>query len=150
MKKLKINSHIILEKIDKNNDLHINELFKLYNSRPDYHKISALNKITITKHKKFVKNHPYRFWFLIKLKNQYIGTLYLSYENNMGIYVGKSYEKVIKILVKKTTSKIKPIKGKLSIMQSYYTFNISTKNKNYSKIFTSMNYKKIQETFLIK
>ena len=36
-------------------------------------------------HTHFVRNHPYRIWYLIKSKNQFIGSVYLLNNNCLGI-----------------------------------------------------------------
>ena len=36
-------------------------------------------------HVDFVTNHPYRAWYLIEVREEYIGSIYLTYQNTIGI-----------------------------------------------------------------
>ena len=62
-------------------DIHF--LYKLLLSRK--FNISHRKSPSIEDHRAFVLNHPYRNWYLIKFESDYIGTLYLSNENIIGI-----------------------------------------------------------------
>lgn len=56
-----------LEKIC-DNDVHINVLYGLLNSR--IHKISHKNIPSLEEHSNFVRNHPYRAWLLVKVLDE--------------------------------------------------------------------------------
>ena len=43
--------------------------------------ISHVNLPSFDDHALFVKNHSYLAWFLIRLENQYLGTLYIKNDN---------------------------------------------------------------------
>ena len=82
-------------------------------------------------HNKFVKSHPYRAWFIVKLNAIDIGTLYLTKENVIGINLisghqsGNSIE-AIKFVIKnyKPYPEIKSLRQGFFICKNY---NIRTK-----------------------
>lgn len=144
-----INKKLKLEKIKKNKN-HLNITFDLFKSRPNYHKISAEKIISFKQHKKFFKNNPYRKWFLIKLQNKYIGTIYITYDNSIGYFILNKYLDFTKQIFLRLFKLIKPLKKKPSINQDYFTINISSKNIKYEKILYKLNGKIIQKTFIFK
>ena len=43
--------------------------------------------INFEHHSKFVSNHPYRKWFLINDQIRFVGSIYVTYENTIGINI---------------------------------------------------------------
>ena len=72
-----------LIEIDKKNKNHKDILFDILNKRS--FNISHEKEISYNEHLLFVNNHPYRKWFLISEGNKFIGTIYLTFENEVGI-----------------------------------------------------------------
>ena len=147
--KIIINKFLVLEDIKKS-DENIEAAYKLYKSRPKYHLISANKKLKYLEHAKFVRKNPYRKWFIIKFKNNYIGTIYLTFENNIGYFILDKYTKYSKKIFNRIFDKIIPLPKKLSINQNRFTINISSNNKKYQKIINNIGGKIIQKTFIFK
>ncbi len=145
--KIIINKFIVLENIRESLE-NIKASYTLYKSRPKYHLISASKTLKYLDHVKFVKNNPYRKWFIIKLNKKFIGTIYFTKENSIGYYILDEYINLTKIIFAKTLYKIKPLPEKLSINQKNFTINISSKNKKYQKIIKNIGGKIIQQTFI--
>ena len=66
-------------------DEHISALYKLLENRQRTISHSCMPKYST--HEKFVKNHPYRSWFLVKDAEHYIGSFYITAQNTIGINV---------------------------------------------------------------
>jgi len=147
--KIIVNKFINIEKINKKEE-NIKSLYKLFISRPNYHLISAKKQISFEKHKKFVKNNPYRYWFIIYVKNNLAGTIYFTKENTIGYFIKNKYLSNTQIIFKSILKIIKPLPKKLSVRQDFFTINISHRNKKYKKIFKKIGFELIQETFLLK
>ena len=85
-------------------------------------------------HKEFVKNNPYRNWFLISIGSNIIGSIYVLYDNGIGLNLEeKNYGLVTKI-IKKLTSRIKPLKSKPSLRNNKFHLNIPFSNQKLKSI----------------
>tara|TARA_B100000963_G_C22183966_1_gene475702 strand:+ start:80 stop:535 length:456 start_codon:yes stop_codon:yes gene_type:complete len=147
--KIIVNKNIILEDVygSKKN---INATFNLFKLRPSYHRISASKSIAFKNHLKFVKSRIYRKWFIIKFNENYIGTLYFTFENSIGYFILDKYLYMTNEILRKSFRIIKPLPKKLSIKQDYFTINISSKNKKYKKIIKNSGGKEIQNTYIFR
>ena len=147
--KIIINKFLVLENIQKSNE-NIEAAYKLYKSRPKYHHVSAKKKLQFSEHARFVQNNPYGKWFIIKLNNNPVGTIYFTFENNIGFFILDKYLKYTKKIFNGIFAKVKPLPKKLSINQDKFTINISSNNKRYQKIINDIGGKIIQKTFIFK
>ena len=103
-------SQLQFEKITSSKK-YIRELYNLLKKR-DF-KISHVDNITFEDHKKFVINHPYRNWYIIKINDKYIGSVYLKYDNSIGInIIIKSTVKLIDEIINFIRSLKKPLREK--------------------------------------
>ena len=100
--------------------------------------------------KKFIKNNPYRYWFIIKYNERYIGTIYFTFENSIGFFILNKYLKFSNQIFSATFKKINPLPYKLSMRQKYFTINISPKNKKYQKIIKGLGGRVIQNTYIFR
>ena len=62
-------------------------LFNLLKERDPNTNISHKKMPTFTEHEQFVKSKPYSYWYIIKLSRKKIGTIYLSKNNEIGIFI---------------------------------------------------------------
>jgi hypothetical protein len=136
---------ITLEKIigDKSQ---IEILFHLLYQRK--HNISNTSLPTINSHIKFVKNHPYRSWYLIKSNGNYIGTTYVMDNNCIGISLildVSNFPKIVEIISKKH----KPLKEIKSVRPSNFYINIAPKDKKIESQLNKLGAKKIQSTYTL-
>tara|TARA_B100000780_G_scaffold248437_1_gene193772 strand:+ start:100 stop:549 length:450 start_codon:yes stop_codon:yes gene_type:complete len=145
--KIIINKSLVLENIQESSE-NIKASYKLYKTRPKYHFISAKKTLKYTDHVKFVKNNPYRKWFIIKFNKKFIGTIYFTTENSIGYYILDKYIEHTEVIFLKLFIKIKPMPKKLSINQGNFTINLSPKNIKYQDIISNIGGKIIQKTFI--
>ena len=118
----------------KNNDIKdIKLLYKQLKLRT--YSISHNKLPSFEEHEIFVKKNPYRSWFFIKKGNDYIGSLYLTNDNVIGINLIseniQDYVEAIKIVLKVA----KPLKGEKSIRSKYFLINANPKNENLLKAY---------------
>lgn len=90
MKQKHSSNKFIIEEIIPT-DEQIDVLYNLLHKRK--HTISHNSEIKFEKHKEFVLNHPYRAWFLLKLKSDVIGSFYINNDNHIGINIEDSNNK---------------------------------------------------------
>ena len=115
-------------------------LFNLLKQRDSITNISHKNMPSYSQHVKFVLSKPYLNWYVIRLDNKNIGSVYLSHQKEIGIFTDKKFKnkgiatKALKLIIKKNP-------------YSRYLSNINPKNKNSIKFFKKNKFKLIQHTY---
>ena len=95
---------------------------------------------TYEQHVKFVKSKPYQKWYIIKFQNEKVGSISLSKQNEIGIWLMKdTVGKGIGTMALKLFLKLVP--------RSKYIANISPKNLESMKFFKKNGFKLIQHTY---
>jgi hypothetical protein len=128
-------------------DLQIAILYDLLKSRKN--NISNIVVPTLKSHFKFVRNHPYRAWYLIKFNNVYIGSIYLMFTNCIGInFIDKHslLPQVLNLILRKH----KPLYEIKSIRPPNFFVNISPSNNKIKHQLTKIGAPKIQSTYLLE
>jgi len=119
-------------------------LFELLKERDSRTNISHKKMPTYTSHVKFIESKPYKKWYIITRYEhkceEKIGTIYLSKNDEIGIFVSKEFQaKNIGKLALSELMKRNP--------QQRYLANVSPKNKKSLKFFKDNGFKLIQYTF---
>ena len=102
--------------------------------------ISHKKMPTYAEHVKFVLSHPYSKWYIIIHKNKKVGTIYLTKQNEIGIFIKNKMQdkrigqRTLKLLMEKNPRK-------------RYLANVSPKNKKSIRFFTRNDFKLIQYTY---
>ncbi len=115
-------------------------LFNLLKERNPKANISHKNMPTYSEHVKFVKSKPYSKWYVIENSKTKVGSIYLSKNDEIGIFLKKIYHnmgignKALELLIEKNP-------------QERYLANVNPKNSNSIKFFKKNNFKLIQYTF---
>jgi len=134
---------IILEKII-GDESQIKILYQLLKNRE--HNISNVSLTDFNSHIKFVKKHPYRAWYLIKLNGKYIGSTYIMESNCIGISLISDVLNFPKI-VELVSRKHKPLKEIKSVRPPGFYINIAPNNKKIEMQLKKLGAKKIQLTY---
>ncbi|BDQ31804.1 hypothetical protein NZNM25_19450 [Nitrosopumilus zosterae] len=106
---------------------------------PKYN-ISHKKMPNYSQHEKFVLSKPYDKWYIILKSSKEIGSIYLTKENEIGIFIKKNMQKkgigfnVLKTLMEKNPRK-------------RYLANINPMNKKSIRFFKNNGFKLIQYTF---
>ena len=115
-------------------------LYDLLKQRDPHVNISHKKMPTYDEHIKFVMSKPYSKWYIIQCNNKSIGSIYLSKQNEIGIFLlydmqGKGIgQQVLRLIMKKHP-------------RSRYLANINPMNKNSMEFFTKNGFKLIQYTY---
>ncbi len=115
-------------------------LYDLLKHRDQNVNISHKKMPSFKEHIKFVKSNPYSMWYIIKQNNEKIGSIYLSKQNEIGLFMKNNVQgqnigtKALKLLILKN-----PKKRILA--------NINPKNKKSIKFFEKNGFKLIQYTY---
>ena len=137
---MKTNSQIKLTAVTKNDALF---LYNLLKERKPNVNISHEKMPTYVQHIKFIESKPYSKWYIIKFGNKKIGSVYLSKQNEIGIFIIKDMHSkklgtsVLKTLIEKNHRKT-------------YLANINPKNKKSIGFFKKNGFKLLQYTFELK
>ena len=121
-------------------NLEIDFLFDLLKERDPIVNISHKKMPTYSEHVKFVKSKPYSEWYIIFKSKQKVGSIYLSKNNEIGIFVSKKFQGknignfALNELIKKNPRK-------------RFLANVNLKNKKSIQFFKNNNFKLIQHTF---
>jgi GNAT superfamily N-acetyltransferase len=113
-------------------------LYKLMEERDSNINISHKELPTLWKHIAFVDSRPYKEWYLIKVGNDYVGDLYISKLNEIGIFILKEYQG--QGIGKKAVTWVKK-------RNKYFLANINPQNDRAIKLFESQGFKHIQNTY---
>ena len=115
-------------------------LFELLKDRDPRANISHKKMPSYNEHLKFIKSKPYTKWYIIlKLKDR-IGSIYLSKNDEIGIFLSKKYQgknignDALVELIRKNP-------------RERYLANVNPKNKKSSVFFKNNNFKLIQHTY---
>jgi len=62
-------------------------LYNLLQERESDQNISHRAMPTFAQHKRFIRSYPYRFWYLIRVIPHYVGAIYLTRQNEIGVFI---------------------------------------------------------------
>jgi len=132
-----INDKIKLKEITKSD---LKFLYSLLKEREGRVNISHKKMPTYAEHVKFVLSKPYSKWYIVYLNNLKAGSVYLSKQNEIGIFIKKKFHnsgigtKVLQKIMEKNP-------------RSRYLANINPKNKRSINFFKKNGFKLLQYTF---
>jgi len=128
---------IVLKEVQKSD---YSFLYELLSERKLYENISHKKNPTYAKHIKFVMSKPYTKWYIIYHGKEKIGSIYLSKNDEIGIFVSKEFQgKNIGKLALSELMKRNP--------RQRYLANVNPKNKKSMQFFKNNGFKLIQYTF---
>ena len=115
-------------------------LFEMLDEREKNVNISHRAMPTFEQHKKFVLSKPYSKWYIIVQNKNKIGSIYLSKQDEIGIFLKKKlYNEGIGTIALKLIREKNPRKR--------YLANINPKNKKSIQFFKKNNFKILQHTY---
>ncbi len=101
------------------------------------------------KHKQFVQQHPYRAWYLIKSDNVYIGSVYLSHENTIGVNLLENTASIISSVIHFFKSHYDPLDEISSVRPGYFYINVPSANTELQQSLEKQGCIPIQMSFKI-
>ena len=125
----------------------IESLFELLVQR--VHKISC-EDVSYSEHKQFVKSHPYRDWFLIRVSDSYVGSFYVSKENTIGINVSDGYiSLVVSQIINFVKENFKPLPPIPSIRSDKFAVNVPPSNLQLTNALEDVDAKIAQISYVL-
>lgn len=115
-------------------------LYDLLKERDPRANISHRKMPTFSQHEKFVNSKPYSKWYIITDSGEKVGSIYLTKQNEIGIFVKKDVQ-----------SKGIGMKAIIEMMEknprSRYLANVNPKNRKSIEFFKKNGFKLLQYTF---
>jgi RimJ/RimL family protein N-acetyltransferase len=115
-------------------------LYDLLAERPAYANISHRKMPTVRQHGAFIRSRPYRCWYLIRHEAAYVGSIYLSRSDEIGVFIFARYRgqrlgpRAIELLMRKHPRR-------------RYLANIAPGNKGSIRMFGRLGFRLIQHTY---
>jgi len=132
-----ISNIVKLKTVNKTDYEFLYDLLKNRNPRAN---ISHKKLPSFSEHIKFIESKPYSKWYIILTNNEKIGSIYLSKNDEIGIFLKSTIQKkgigkeALKLIIKKNP-------------RAHYLANISPQNKTSMKFFKNQKFKLIQYTY---
>ena len=137
--------NVFLEKVKPDQE-QIKTLYHLLKSRQ--HNISNQAETSFSDHSKFVSEHPYRAWFLILVNDQYIGSVYISNDNTIGINIPDDFiREYLLAIIGQVESMFRPLVGVRSVRASHFSINVPPSNSEMIKTLEQAGYLPKQFTY---
>tara|TARA_Y100000996_G_scaffold413126_1_gene400671 strand:- start:509 stop:952 length:444 start_codon:yes stop_codon:yes gene_type:complete len=115
-------------------------LYNLLKERDPLANISHKKMPTYSEHISFISSKPYLKWYIIMYGSKKVGSIYLSRQNEIGIFIKKNFQNnqigrfALELLIKKNPKK-------------RYLANVNPNNKTSINFFKNHKFKLIQYTF---
>ena len=128
-------------------------LYEILQERTTDMSISHLAVPTFAEHRKFVASDPYRHWYFAilddRMRNNIVGTAYLTMNNEIGIQVRRDHQRqgYGRELLAKLLAEHKPLPAEPGVRQGQFVANINPANEASIKLFTGLGAKLIQHTY---
>jgi len=118
-----------------------NVLYKLLSERTPEQSISHKGMPTLEEHLKFIALKPYHAWYLIVDEDETVGSIYLTKQREIGIFIFNKFQKqgyaeeAIKLLMEKWPGR--------------FLANVNPLNVPSIGLFNKMGFKLIQQTYAL-
>ena len=137
---------LFLEEVDCSY-IHKKLLFDIFQQKKAEERISSSIDLHFEAHCSFVDKHPYRYWFLVKVSKNYIGTLYITNETVLEFNCLSVTKSIFETLINQVLEKYKPLIAIPSVRPSDFIVNISPSNTQLESKLHKMGADCVQKTF---
>ncbi len=133
------------EKIEKTPE-QIQALYDLLGQRK--YGISHRALPSFADHEAFVRNHPYRCWYLIKSSSgRYVGSFYLMNDNCVGLSVFEDADYYLRATLAYIERTYSPLPAIPSVRAGFFFMNIAPGNKDMQAALLAANARHIQSSY---
>lgn len=123
-------------------------LFELLQQRGAEHAISHKKIPSFDDHCRFVDSRPYRFWYLIEVEGHYIGSVYITEMNEIGLFLKGSYALKIQEAIELVLSKHQPLPAISSKRIEAFSINVNPRNLDLIQSVEAMGGQHVQNTYV--
>ena len=129
----------------RGSDEDIHALYQLLQLREN--NISHVAMPSLAEHYRFVKNHPYRFWYLVKKKKTPIGSIYFHFDNSIGVSIPRQSSSVIATALRRAVFLHRPLRAKKSVRSDQFYINSSPENHQLRRALRLIGWKLLQVSY---
>ena len=129
----------------KNTEEHFQFLYKSLKKR--IHSVSHKVVPNYSDHIRFVKNNPYREWFMIFSNKVFIGSFYLTYDNSIGLNMDITNNTVTKKVLNHIFSNFKPLNPVKSVRPDCFYINVPITNTEIEDLILEIGGVLIQKSY---
>ena len=113
------------------------------------HTISHKDMPSYDKHTFFVFNNPYRCWFIVYYESAILGSMYVQYDNSVGLSFCKPIErKALELLTEMLRVEVKPLEAIASVRYKDFFFNVSNSDVKLQNCLENIGYIRSQVSFI--
>jgi len=118
-------------------------LYGLLQEREAHQSISHRELPLFEEHERFVRGHPYPHWYLIENDDTYIGAVYLTHQDEIGIFIARSHQgrgygsRAVRLLMQ-------------THPRDRFLANINPKNSRSIKFFERLGFSPLQHTYELR
>lgn len=127
----------------------IETLYHFFNARASESRISSQPKLSLEQHTQFVKNHPYRYWFMISRDGVMIASLYLRFDNTLSLqmidFTDCAYEQSLELVLQA----IQPLPALPSVRPANFFINLAPNNDVAAEKLREIGMRPIQTTYVL-
>lgn len=128
-------------------DAHVDALYELLCARR--HGISHVSSPTMAMHRRFVRRHPYRVWYLLQAGGAWIGSLYLLPSNAVGLSMRDGCHDRIPEVLARLFARHRPLPPIPSVRAGSFTFNVPPSDRRLIAALRGMGGAAIQHTYVL-
>ena len=125
----------------------IKALYQLLERRE--HSISHMQMPSLEKHRQFVQNHPYRKWWLVKVRDEWDGTVYLTKENSVGINQYTNDSLLLCKIIQQIKTENEPLPAISSVRPGFFYVNVAPQNIPLQNALADLGAKHTQNSYRI-
>lgn len=150
-----VTSRMKLRPVDPESYRDVQDLYQLLLERPDYARISSVERPEFADHVAFIKRHPYRVWYMIDVEmlidTVTVGSIYATNQNEIGIAIQKDFQsrgfgpRAVDMLI----STHCPLPALAGTRTAQWLANINPANERSAKMFERMGFRLIQQTYAL-
>ena len=136
---------IILIKLIQISSKHYRFLYDLLSERKQFENISHKKLPSYNNHVKFIKSKPYAKWLLIECREKILGSVYLSKNSEIAIWIKKDIKDYKMKIRKKVLEEIIT-----KFTRKKYLTNLNPRNKKIINFYKKNGFKLIYSTFQLE
>lgn len=138
--------NITLEAVEPNS-AQINLLYDQLNNR--LYNISHEIMPSYEEHSKFVKNHPYRKWYIVRDGRIPVGNVYINFDNSIGLNAGGlTCDKKLNYLLDLVYNTVAPLDAEPSVRIGNFFLNVSAADNEMQDRLEKMGFIEKQRSYI--
>jgi len=134
------------------NETHYDFLYELLKERSPATWISTTEIPSYAEHIFFCRTHPYRFWWILTIDGEPVGSAYLGMDNSVGVSISAKHRRqgIARRALAYILRHYKPLQPVKSVHPGSFVANIAEGNEASEALFASLGFEVCQRTWRLK